>query len=225
VTDLRDEPTSEFETTSTELVFTSGRVVDVRTDQVVMPGGGIASRDVVVHPGAVGIIAMNERDEVLLLRQYRHAVGRYLWEPPAGLLDVSGEDPLLAARRELHEEAHLEAARWDVLVDAYTTPGGCDEAVRVYLAREVRESTQARYEGQDEEADMPTRWVPLREAVDAALGGRLHNPLAIMGVLATASHMASSYAALRPADAPWPEMSDFPGSAAALRASRSRSSR
>jgi ADP-ribose pyrophosphatase len=220
VTDLRDEPTSEFVTTSSQLVFTSGRVVDVRTDQVAMPGGGVASRDVVVHPGAVGIIALNERDEVLLLRQYRHAVGRYLWEPPAGLLDVAAEDPLVAARRELHEEAHLEAERWDVLVDAFTSPGGSEEAVRIYLARGVRESTHARYEGQDEEADMPTRWVPLPEAVDALLGGRLHNPLAIMGILATARHAASSYDGLRPADAPWPEMSEFPGSAAAHGSSR-----
>jgi ADP-ribose pyrophosphatase len=220
VTDLRDEPTSAFETTSSELVFASGRVIDVRTDQVAMPGGRVASRDVVVHPGAVGIIALNEREEVLLLRQYRHAVGRYLWEPPAGLLDVAGEDPLLAAQRELHEEAHLAAASWAVLVDAYTTPGGCDEAVRIYLAREVRESTQSRYEGQDEEADMPTRWVPLPEAVDAVLAGRLHNPLAVMGVLATAALAAADYAGLRPADAPWPEMSGFPGSAAAHGVSR-----
>jgi ADP-ribose pyrophosphatase len=220
VTDLRDEPTSEFATTSSQLVFTSGRVVDVRTDQVAMPGGGVASRDVVVHPGAVGIIALNERDEILLLRQYRHAVGRYLWEPPAGLLDVAGEDPLVAARRELHEEAHLEAERWDLLIDAFTSPGGSEEAVRIYLARVVRESTQARYEGQDEEADMPSRWVPLPEAVDALLGGRLHNPLAIMGILAAATHAASSYAGLRPADAAWPEMSEFPGSAAAHGSSR-----
>lgn len=225
MTDLRDEPTSEFETTGSELVFSSGRVIDVRVDRVAMPGGGVASRDIVVHPGAVGIIAMNDRDEILLLRQYRHAVGRYLWEPPAGLLDVAGEDPLVAAQRELHEEAHLEAASWAVLVDAYTSPGGSEEAVRIYLAREVRESTQQRYEGQDEEADMPTRWVPLPEAVDAVLEGRLHNPLAVMGVLATARLAATSYAGLRPADAPWPEMSEFPGSAASLRSANPRPSR
>jgi ADP-ribose pyrophosphatase len=195
-------------------VFTSGRVIDVRTDEVSMPAGGVAVRDVVVHPGAVGIIAMNDREEILLLRQYRHAAGRLLWEPPAGLLDIVGESPLTAARRELHEEAHLEADRWDVLVDAYTTPGGSDEAVRIFLARDVRESSLPRYEGQDEEAEMPTRWVPLPEAVTAVMSGKLHNPLAIMGVLAASRAAATSYAGLRPADAPWPEMSDFPGSAA-----------
>jgi ADP-ribose pyrophosphatase len=170
-----------------------------------MPGGGIATRDVVVHPGAVGIIAMNRRGEILLLRQYRHPVGRYLWEPPAGLLDIAGEDPLAAARRELHEEAHLEADRWDVLVDAFTTPGGSEEAVRIYLAREVRESTQVRFVGEDEEADMPNRWVPLNDAVAAVLAGQLHNPLAIMGILALATHAATSYVSLRPSGAPWPE--------------------
>ena len=212
MTDLRDEPTDRFATLTSGIAFRSGRVIDVRTDDVAMPGGGQATRDVVVHPGAVGIIALDARDEVLLLRQYRHAVGRYLWEPPAGLLDVVGEDPLLAARRELHEEAHLEADRWDVLLDAYTSPGMTDEAVRIFLAREIRESSLARYEGQDEEAEMPTRWVPLPDAVAAVLDGRLHNPLAVMGLLAAARSADSAYAGLRGADAPWPEMSDFPGS-------------
>lgn len=215
MTDLRDEPTDSFGTVASRTAYESGRVIDVRVDDVAMPDGGVAARDVVVHPGAVGIIAMNDREEILLLRQYRHAVGRFLWEPPAGLLDIAGEAPLLTAQRELHEEAHLEADRWDVLVDAFTSPGGSSEAVRIFLARDVRDSTKARYEGEDEEADMPTRWVPLTEAVDAVVAGRLHNPLAIMGVLAAAHASTTSYAGVRPADSPWPEMSEFPGSAAA----------
>ncbi|HEX3706251.1 MAG TPA: NUDIX hydrolase [Mycobacteriales bacterium] len=182
-----------------------------------MADGSQALRDVVVHPGAVGIIAMNEREEILLLQQYRHATGRLLWEPPAGLLDEVGEAPVDAARRELYEEAHLTADRWDVLVDAYTSPGMTDEAVRIFLAREVRESTSARFAGEHEEADMPTRWVPLTEAVDAVLSGRIHNPLAVMGVLATAGAATTSYRDLRPADASWPEMSAFPGSAKSQR--------
>jgi ADP-ribose pyrophosphatase len=212
VSELRDEPTDSFGTLSSQTPFRSGRVVDVRTDRVAMPGGGAATRDVVVHPGAVGIIALNDRDEVLLLRQYRHAVRRYLWEPPAGLLDVAGEDPLVAAQRELHEEAHLQAEHWNVLVDLFTSPGMTDEAVRIYLARGVRDSDQPRYEGQDEEAEMPTRWVPMPEAVAAVLAGRIHNPIAVSGVLALAAAARASYADLRPADAAWPEMSDFPGS-------------
>jgi ADP-ribose pyrophosphatase len=211
--DLADEPTSRFTTLNSEVPFRSGRVIDVRTDRVGMPDGGEATRDVVVHPGAVGIIAMDEQERVLLLHQYRHAVGRLLWEPPAGLLDEVGEDPLEAAKRELYEEAHLEADRWDVLVDGFTSPGMTDEAVRVYLARDVRESRAPKFEAEHEEVDMPLRWVPLGDAVVAVLAGRIHNPLAVMGVLAASAASRTSYTELRPADAPWPEMSGYPGSA------------
>ncbi|HVV76898.1 MAG TPA: NUDIX hydrolase [Mycobacteriales bacterium] len=212
MSDLADQPTSTYRTISSTVPFRSARVIDVRTDQVAMPDGGTATRDVVVHPGAVGIIAMDDHERVLLLQQYRHATGRLLWEPPAGLLDVVEEDPVVAAKRELYEEAHLEAQRWDVLVDAYTSPGMTDEAVRIYLAREVRESAEPKFEAEHEEVDMPTRWVPLAEAVDAVLAGRVHNPLAVMGVLAVSAASRTSYAELRPAGAPWPEMSDYPGS-------------
>jgi 8-oxo-dGTP pyrophosphatase MutT (NUDIX family) len=214
VSELADQPTSTFRTVDSEIGFRSGRVIDVRTDQVQMPDGKQATRDVVVHPGAVGIIAMDGQERVLLLHQYRHPVGRLLWEPPAGLLDAAGEDPLEAARRELYEEAHLEAERWDVLVDAYTSPGMTDEAVRIYLARDVRESTQPRFEAEHEELDMPTRWVPLADAVEAVIGGKIHNPLAVMGILAAAA-AGPAYEDLRGAGAPWPEMSDYPGSAKA----------
>ena len=87
----------------------------------------VIDRDVVLHPGAVGVVALDDQERVLLVQQYRHPVGRKLWEPPAGLLDVAGEAPLDAARRELYEEGHCRAARWDVLVDTFTSPGmaGC----------------------------------------------------------------------------------------------------
>lgn len=201
-----------IETVST---FRSGRVIDVRTDLVAMADGGTVQRDVVVHPGAVGVVAYNEADEVLLVRQYRHPVRQLLWEPPAGLLDQAGESPLDAAKRELYEEAHLTAKRWDVLVDAFTSPGMCDEAVRIYLARDVEEATQERHVGAHEEFDMPTRWVPVDEAVDAILAGRLHNPLAAMGLLALVRARENGFAGLRTGDAPWPQMSPFSGSASA----------
>jgi ADP-ribose pyrophosphatase len=194
-----------FPVRSSQLVFHSGRVIDVRTDEVAMPGGGQAVRDVVVHPGAVGVIALDDEQRVLLLQQYRHPVGRLLWEPPAGLRDAAGEPPLETARRELYEEAHVEADRWDVLVDIFTSPGMCSEAVRVYLAREVRPASGPRYEGSDEEADMPQRWVPLAEAVRAITSGALHNPLAVAGVLAASAAARTGFAGLRPGDAPWPE--------------------
>lgn len=197
------------------LQFRSERVIDVRTDVVRMPSGDSTKRDVVVHPGAVGIIALDDQERVLFIQQYRHPVGHLCWEPPAGLLDEAGEDPLETARRELFEEAHVHADRWDVLVDAFTSPGMTDEAVRIYLARNVRDADGERYAGEHEESDMPSRWVPLEEAVDAILQGRLHNPLAAIGVLAVAASRGEGFSRLRDARSPWPQMSQWPGSRAA----------
>jgi ADP-ribose pyrophosphatase len=182
-----------------------------------MPGGGTATRDVVQHPGAVGIIALDDADRVLLLRQYRHPVRQLLWEPPAGLLDEPGEDPLDAARRELFEEAHVHAERWNVLLDIFTSPGMSSEAVRLYLARDVTAADGPRHEGEHEEADMPVEWVPLDEASRLLAAGTLHNPLTAMGVLAAIAARDAGWSTLRPADAPWPQMGDFRGSAAAAR--------
>ena len=193
-----------------------GGVVSMRVDHVEMPDGDIAVRDVLVHPGSVGVMVLDDDNRVLLLRQYRHPVRRYLWEPPAGLLDEAGEDPLEAAKRELYEEAHLQAGRWDVLLDVFTSPGMTDEAVRIYLARDVSPADGPRYEGADEEADMPTEWVPLDEAVRMAQRGDLHNALAVMGVPAASAAAREAFAGLRPADADWPEMSAFTGSRSAL---------
>jgi 8-oxo-dGTP pyrophosphatase MutT (NUDIX family) len=211
---VRDELSAQFPVASSTLSFRSGRVIDVRTDDVAMPGATVATRDVVVHPGAVGIIALDVAGRVLLLQQYRHPVTRMLWEPPAGLLDEAGEDPLAAAKRELYEEAHLQATRWDILIDAFTSPGMTDEAVRIYLARDVSEASGPRFEGEHEETSMPTEWVPLDEAVRLVQGGDLHNPLAVMGILAASAAAREAFAGLRPADAPWPEMSSFTGSPA-----------
>jgi ADP-ribose pyrophosphatase len=212
MTDVRDEPSSEFPVAATTTEFRSGRVIEVRTDQVAMPGATLATRDVVVHPGAVGIIALDASGRVLLLQQYRHPVRRKLWEPPAGLLDEPGEAPLDAAKRELYEEAHLRATRWDVLLDAFTSPGMTDEAVRLYLARDVGEADGPRFEGAHEESSMPVQWVPLDEAVRLVQHGEIHNPLAVMGILAASTAAREAFAGLRPADAPWPEMSPFTGS-------------
>jgi len=211
---LEDRPTA-YDVLESSTPFRSGRVVDVRTDVVRMPSGETATRDVVRHPGAVGIVAIDDEGRVLLIRQYRHSVGRLCWEPPAGLLDEKGEDPLDAARRELFEEAHHQAQRWDVLVDAFTSPGLTDEAVRIYLARDVSPSDGERHVGVAEELDMPARWVDVDEAIDAVFAGRLHNPMAVMGLLAVRRARDEGFARLRPADAPWPEMSPWPGSRAA----------
>lgn len=168
--------------------------------------GIVVRREFVRHPGAVVVIALDDDERVLLQRQYRHPVRRELWEPPAGLLDVAGEDARDAAARELAEEADLVAERWDVLLDYYTSPGGSDEALRVFLARELTEvATADRFEREAEERDMVARWVPLSDAVSLVLSGAVHNPSAVVGVLAAAAARAAGWSTLRPAGAPWPE--------------------
>ncbi|MGW1014103.1 NUDIX domain-containing protein [Streptomyces termitum] len=200
---VRDTP-EEWRTVATETPFV-GKKTSVRSDEVVMPDGSVARRDYQVHPGSVAVLALDEEDRVLVLRQYRHPVRQKLWEIPAGLLDVPGENPLHAARRELFEEAHVEAADWRVLTDVYTTPGGCDEAVRIFLARGLAEAAGERYEVADEEADMEQARVPLADLVRGALAGELHNNCLVVGVLALAAARAGEGVdALRPAGAPWP---------------------
>ncbi len=189
---------------SVHTVF-AGAIVDVRKDIVRAASGETFPRDVVVHPGAVAILAVDDEDRVVLVHQYRHPVGRRLWEIPAGLLDVEGEDPAAAAARELAEEANLAASDWRVLADPFTSPGMTTEAIRVYLARGLSVPDGPAYVGVDEEADMPVSRVPLAELVDGVLAGRLHNPSLVTGVLAAwVARSRGGWDALRPADAPWP---------------------
>jgi len=185
-----------------------GLVWDVRRDEVELGDGQSVTREIVVHTGAVGVIALDERDRVLLVRQYRHPVRSYLWEPPAGLLDVEGEDPLAAARRELAEEADLLADEWHLLVDYFNSPGGSTEAFRCYLARGLHGVPESeRHKRHGEERDMQTAWVSLDDARDLVLRGRLHNPTAVCGVLAACAARDAGWSALRPAGSPWPERS------------------
>ncbi|HWH29119.1 MAG TPA: NUDIX hydrolase [Mycobacteriales bacterium] len=190
----------EYEVLSTEVAF-RGRVIEVHKDEVAMPDGETSQRDVVVHPGAVAVVALGERG-VLLVNQYRHPVRARLDELPAGLLDNQGESALAAARRELAEEAGLSARTWHVLVDHLSSPGMTDEAVRIYLARglsDVDRDVQGH-----EEHEMTTSWVPLDEAVRRVLAGELQNATAVVGLLATAAASRGGFAELRPAGAPWP---------------------
>ena len=204
---LADRPVQRAVTRS-EVVF-SGRVWDVVSEDVVLPGEGggqSVTREFQRHPGAVTVLALDEEERVLFLRQYRHPVRHELWELPAGLLDVAGEDPLAAAQRELAEEADLRAGSWAVLADWFNSPGGSDEALRVYVARDLAPVPQEeRHVREDEEADMLLLRVPLEEARDAVLAGRVHNPGAVVGVLAAVAARAQGWSTLRPADAPWPE--------------------
>ncbi|MFE2234575.1 NUDIX domain-containing protein [Streptomyces sp. NPDC059442] len=201
--ELRDTP-EEWQVVATTTPF-QGNKTSVRTDDVVMPDGTVARRDYQVHPGSVAIVALDDEDRVLLLKQYRHPVRQKLWEIPAGLLDVPGENPLHAAERELYEEAHVKAADWKVLTDVYTTPGGCDEAVRIFLARDLSDAEGERFEVSEEEADMELARVPLTELVRRVLAGDVHNNCLVVGVLSLmAARTGDGVDALRPADSPWP---------------------
>ncbi|MFB7499912.1 NUDIX domain-containing protein [Streptomyces sp. NPDC056161] len=200
---IKDTP-QEWEIRATGTPFV-GNKTSVRTDDVVMPDGTVARRDYQVHPGSVAVLALDDEDRVLLIRQYRHPVRQKLWEIPAGLLDVPGENPLHAAQRELYEEAHVKAEDWRVLTDVYTTPGGCDEAVRIFLARNLSEADGERFAAEDEEIDLEYARVSVAELVRGVLAGELHNNCLAVGVLSlTAARAGDGLDALRPADAPWP---------------------
>lgn len=188
-----------FETLSSETLFT-GKIFALRADEVVMPGGNVVRREVVEHYGAVAVVAMDDDANVVLVYQYRHPLGRRLWELPAGLLDVDGEPPHLTAARELVEEVGFTARDWSVLLDADSTPGFSDESVRVYLATGLTEV--GRPPASDEEADMTLRWFPLAEAVQMVFRGEIVNALAVAGILA-AHAVHTGAATTRPVDAPW----------------------
>ena len=197
---VEDYPADSWPVAGTEEQFRNW-LITVRTDKVRMPDSVLAERTVVTHLGAVAILALDERDRVLMIRQYRHPVERQLWEIPAGLRDVSGEALLDTARRELLEETGYAAREWHALVDSYASPGITSERIRIFLARGLA-AAETDYQREGEEKFLRTAWVPLAEAVQAALAGKLHNGATIQGVLA--AHIASSagYSALRPAGAP-----------------------
>lgn len=187
-------------------VLGQGHIAAFRQDDVQAPDGQSMQREYLRHPGAVAVIALDEQDRVVLVRQYRHAVRHRLLEPPAGLLDVHGEDYLAAAQRELAEEVGLGADRWAVLVDVFSTPGIIGESVRVFLARDLHDvAPPDGFVKADEEAEMETVRADLDDLVDAVLGGRVHNPNLVNGVLAVAlTRDRDGFDALRPADAGWP---------------------
>ena len=190
---------------SSDTVYT-GRIWDVRSDAFELADGtGVLQRDYIEHPGAVAILPMDSDGRVLMLRQYRHPVGMDLWEIPAGLLDVHGESNLDAAARELAEEADLVASDWHVLTDFFTSPGSSSEAIRIYLARGLREVPhEDRHERTDEEAEIRFAWVDLEEGVRAVLAGRLHNPSAVVALLAADAARRTGFESLRPGETPWP---------------------
>jgi 8-oxo-dGDP phosphatase len=176
-------------------------LISVRTDKVRMPDGQQVARTVVGHIGAVAILALDDDDQVLMIRQYRHPVGRQLWEIPAGLRDVTGEALVDTARRELLEETGHTAREWYALLDSYSSPGISSERIRIFLARGIAVA-ESDYQRTGEEKFLQIARVPLAEAVEAALAGNLHNGSTIQGLLAAQVASAQGFSGLRPADAP-----------------------
>jgi 8-oxo-dGDP phosphatase len=199
---IADVPEQWPVVSSAELLRT--RLIAVRSDKVRFPDNQIAEREVVLHPGAVAVLALDEEDRILLIRQYRHPVGRLLWEIPAGLRDVAGEDPFLTAQRELLEEAGYRARDWRVLADYFSSPGFSTERLRVYLARDLELVPRAERDfiPEHEEAFLLTGWLPLDDAVAKVFAGELHNGVTALGILAGYAARSGGFARLRPADSP-----------------------
>ena len=200
--DIRDQTGSWPVTESS--VLARGRIVTVREDRVRLPDGEVVGRELVEHPGAVAVVALDELDRVLLIRQYRHPVAATLWEIPAGLRDVHGEALVETARRELAEETGYRAADWRVLADFLSSPGISTERLRVFLARDltVVPAEEREYVRQHEEAYLKVAWVPLDEVVRGILSGDLHNGVAMVGVLSAYAARAADFRTLRQAGAP-----------------------
>ncbi|AHH99794.1 NUDIX domain-containing protein [Kutzneria viridogrisea] len=200
MTDGVEGQNHEFSVVSSKDIY-AGRVLALRSDEVAMPGGVTATREVLEHFGAVAVLALDEDDQVTMIHQYRHPLGHRIWELPAGLLDVPGEDALVAAQRELAEEVGLAATDWSVLVDVAASPGFTDEVVRVYQARGLSAVHREVPVG-DEESDLVARKFPLAEAVRMALAGEVVNCASVAGILAGHAVLTGA-AQARPADAPW----------------------
>jgi ADP-ribose pyrophosphatase len=184
----------------------AGGVATFVDEAVTAPDGAVLHRQWLRHPGAVGVFAVDERERVAILTQYRHPTGFVLVEPVAGLLDEAEETPLAAAQRELAEEAQLQADDWRVLVDWFTSPGASEESIRLFLARGL--SPAPRPSGfvlEGEEAAMGFGWVGLDDALEAIFAGRLQSPPLLLGCLAYRhARDTGALGRLRPGDAPWP---------------------
>ena len=192
----------QYEVISRREVF-RGAIFTLVTDDVAMPGGGSSHRDYLRHPGSVAVAALDDEDRIVLVRQYRHAVGARLWELPAGLCDVAGEAPVRTAARELAEEVDLVAGRWDLLVQVHASPGYSDEFAHVFLARDLSEVPASdRVVRTHEEAELVPHRVDLDEAVAMVFRGEITVAIDVAGILAAARARDTGWTTLRPAASP-----------------------
>lgn len=168
---------------SSEVVF-SGMIWDVKRETFDFADQQL-TREFVAHPGAVAVVAINEFDQVLMIRQYRHPVSEFLWEIPAGLLDVPSETALEAAKRELLEETGYLANEIEPMIDFFTTPGGNSEQIKIFLASGLQfEGRPIEQEG--EERELVVEWVAFDEALESVLSSEIKSPSAQVGLMALA---------------------------------------
>jgi ADP-ribose pyrophosphatase len=178
--ELADRP-EHWPVTASRDLHRDDWIVALREDTVHRPGDPEHPFDrlVVEHPGAVMALAVDERERVCCLRQYRHVVGRNFVELPAGLCDTAHEEPLQTAKRELREEAELEAAEWRPLLHVYPSVGIIQEIHHLFLARDLRPASRGDFAMEHEEAELEVFWTPMSELLDAVLDGRVQQgPLA-----------------------------------------------
>lgn len=186
MTEVRDVPESWPVESSADL-HRDAWVLALRSDRVRRPGDhdeAAFRRLVVEHPGAAVVLAVDEQDRVLCLRQYRHPAQARLVELPAGVIDHPGEDPEQVARRELREEAALQAERWTHLLSTWSSPGYSAEKIHYYLAEGLAVADRGAFVLEHEEADLEEVWVPFGELVDAVLSGEVADGPVVQAVLA-----------------------------------------
>jgi len=179
----KDHPV-KFEPSLREIAF-EGRVWNVVRETFEYNGQQLV-RDFIEHPGAVAVVALNDKDEVLMIRQYRHPVRKFLWEIPAGLLDVAGESHLEAAKRELMEETFHEASSWELLQTFHASPGGNSEQIDIFLATQVS-PIETDYQREGEESDMEVKWISFDEALNSVVTSDIQSPIAVIAMLALAN--------------------------------------
>lgn len=174
-----------------------GKVLTLNLERVRLPNGSVAELEIAHHPGGAAVVALDAAGQVCLLRQFRHAAGGWLLELPAGKLD-GGEPPLDCARRELEEEAGVQAASWEKLGEFFSSPGVLTEVIHLYLARELTPTPRR----PEEHEVFEVRWLPLQEAFAMAASGGLEDGKSLVGLFWARERLASPGATSRPTAAP-----------------------
>ena len=178
----KDQPVAQ-DIVASEVVF-DGMIWNVVRERFDFAGETL-TREFVNHPGAVAVVAVNDVNQILMIRQYRHPVRQLLWEIPAGLLDVEGESEILAAERELLEETGYRAATMEPLIEFFTTPGGNSERIQIFKATNLEYVGRPEIQ-EGEESELLIEWVDFEIALGSVLASEIKSPSASVGIMALA---------------------------------------